>query len=343
MTAADLLARAVDGRRCTGAVLSVHDRRDGREAHHAAGDLDADRPFFAASVTKLITAALLFQQVDAGRIDLDAPFRRWLPGAETARLNRHGGIDHTDRITVRQLLAHTSGIADYFQPGSRGGHCARLLRGEDLPCDFAAALEIARRLGSVGAPGTGRAHYSDTNYQLLGRLLETLAGRPLAEQMHARLFAPLGLTRTWLYADPADRRPRPMRCGARELAIPRAMAASGADGALVTTAREGLALVRAFFEGGWFDARRLPAIQDWRAMSFPLRCGTGPMRFALPRWMTGFRPMPALVGHSGLSGAFLFHAPDLGTYYAGTVNQIEPRSLPFRLLAKVATRDARRR
>ncbi|MFO0294245.1 MAG: hypothetical protein ACK51F_13000 [Rhodospirillales bacterium] len=111
----------------------------------------------------------------------------------------------------------------------------------------------------------------------------------------------------------------------------------------MTTAREGLALVRAFFEGGWFDARRLPAIQDWWAMVFPLRCGTGPMRFALPRWMTGLRPMPALVGHSGLSGAFLFHAPDSGTYHAGTVNQIEPRDLPFRLLAKVATRDARRR
>lgn len=342
MTVADLLARAVDGRRCTGIVLSAHDRRDGRSVHHAAGDLDPDRPFFAASVTKLLTAALVFQQADDGRVDLDAPFRRWLPGPETAGLNRHGGIDHTELITVRHLLAHTSGLPDHFQPDSGAGHYAGLLRGEDRACDFAAALAIARRLGAVGAPGTLRAHYSDTNYQLLGRLLETLAQRPLAEQMHARLFAPLGLTRTWLYTDPQDRRPKPMRHGARDLTIPRAMAATGADGGLVTTAREGLALVRAFFEGGWFDARRLPELQDWRPMFFPLRHGTGLMRFALPRWMTGFRTLPPLLGHSGLSGAFLFHAPSLGTFYAGTVNQIEPRSAPFRLLARVALHDARR-
>lgn len=280
MTAARLVARAVDGRRCTGAALSVYDSRDGSEAHHAAGDLDPVRPYFAASVTKMLTAALVLQQIDAGRIDLDTPFRHWLAGPETAELNRHGGVDRTDGITVRHLLAHTSGLPDHFQPGSRAGRCARLMRGEDSRCGFEQALEIARRLGAIGAPGTARAHYSDTSYQLLGRLLETLSGLPLAEQMRVRLFSPLGLTRTWLYDDPFDRRPKPLRHRGAELAIPLAMADAGADGGLVTSAREGLALLRAFFEGRWFDRRRLPELQDWRPMFFPLRYGMGLMRYA---------------------------------------------------------------
>jgi D-alanyl-D-alanine carboxypeptidase len=58
--------------------------------------------------------------------------------------------------------------------------------------------------------------------------------------------------------------------------------------------------------------------------------------------MTGFRSMPALLGHSGLSGAFLFHAPQLGVHYAGTVNRIEAPGAAFRLLARAALLDARR-
>lgn len=62
---------------------------------------------------------------------------------------------------------------------------------------------------------------------------------------------------------------------------------------------------------------------------------TRPLRFAVPRLMSPFAPVPALVGHGGSSGAVLFHAPELDLFVAGTVNQIARRRLPYALLARV--------
>jgi hypothetical protein len=58
------------------------------------------------------------------------------------------------------------------------------------------------------------------------------------------------------------------------------------------------------------------------------------MRFALPRWLTLFRRFPALYGHSGHSGAALFHAPEAGVTIAATVNQVDRPGTVFRLILK---------
>ncbi len=152
------------------------------------------------------------------------------------------------------------------------------------------------------------------------------------------MFAPLDLRATWLATDPADTRPRLLRYRDHPLAMPKAMASFRADGGLVTTAREGLAMVRAFFGGVWFPSEYLTSLQDWRRLWFPLSYGTGMMWFALPSWMAGFRPMPELIGHSGLSGAVLFHQPATGLCLAGIVNQIDRPGTVFRLMARAARR-----
>jgi hypothetical protein len=59
------------------------------------------------------------------------------------------------------------------------------------------------------------------------------------------------------------------------------------------------------------------------------------MRFALPRVMTGLRAAPAMVGHSGASGAVAFYAPKIDLYVTGTVNQVRKRSLVYQLLTRI--------
>lgn len=58
------------------------------------------------------------------------------------------------------------------------------------------------------------------------------------------------------------------------------------------------------------------------------------MRFALPRYYTLFQKVPPMVGHSGASGAVLYHVPDLSLYVSGTVNQVKKRSLSYNVLAR---------
>ena len=321
-----------------GGVLVAYRTRENRTFEGARGDLGVDTPYFAASRTKLYVTAILLQMVQEGRLDLDSPFRKLLPGPETAQLNRFGGEDRTDAITLRHLMSHTSGLADFFEPdNAKTGLFADLTRGKDRALTFPEAMEITRRLGARAAPGSlDRAHYSDSNYQILGKVIEQADGSPFAKVFERRIAEPLGLQRTWIYSDPADMRPRPLRFRDKDLRIPNAMVFSQADGGVVTTAREALVFLRGVFEGALFDRKRLDALQDFRPMFFPLEYGTGMMRFQLPAAMTGFRKLAPLIGHSGLSGAVIFHSPANGLYLAGTVNQIDKRSTVFQMMARAA-------
>ena len=136
--------------------------------------------FAIASVSKTFTAALVLALAQDGTIQLDAPVRSYLPDLKV-----------NARITVRQLLDHTSGLRDYFF------HPA---------IDKKLLTDPSRRWGTTDAlkhvgkayfkPGTGW-HYSNTNYLVLGILAERVAGAPLGDQVRARFLEPLGLRHTW--------------------------------------------------------------------------------------------------------------------------------------------------
>ena len=301
------------------------------ERHLAAGDLTVDSPCFFASSTKLMVATVLHQLAREG-LDLDAPL---VSVVRATGLLVQGGRDRTGEITIRQLMTHTSGLPDYLGSANpKRGLMGSLLRGEDRGWTRDEALAMARGMAPVGLPGQmRRGFYSDTNYQLLDAVIEAVEGAPLAEVLERRLFRPLGLRQTWLYQDPADRRPAPLRCRAGPLETPQAMASFRGDGALVTTTREGLAFLRALW-GGAFGPTDWLTRGPFRPVFFPVTYGEGVMQFALPRWMTLFRRFPAFYGHSGHSGAALFHAPEAGVTIAATVNQIDRPGTVFKLMLK---------
>jgi CubicO group peptidase (beta-lactamase class C family) len=303
----------------------------GGEQHLAAGDLTVDTPCFFASATKLMGATVLHQLAGEG-LDLDAPLASVVP---VGGLLRQDGEDRTGAITIRQLMTHTSGLPDYLGSADpKRGLMGALLQGQDRGWSRAEALEMARRMAPVGQPGRmRRAQYSDTNYQLLDAVIEAVEGAPLADVLERRIIRPLGLRQTWLYADPADRRPAPLRYRKNRLEIPQAMASFRGDGGLVTTTREGLAFLRALWSGAFGPTDWLTR-GPFRPVFFPVVYGEGVMRFALPRWMTPFRRFPALYGHSGHSGAALFHAPEVGVTIAATVNQIDRPGTVFKLILK---------
>ena len=100
----------------------------GLEWQGASGMADPDRgvamlpddPFQAASITKMVTATTLMTLVEQRRVDLDVGIGRYLPAQVTAGLHDHGGRCYGPKITARQLLGHTSGIADFFGDGEPG-------------------------------------------------------------------------------------------------------------------------------------------------------------------------------------------------------------------------------
>jgi D-alanyl-D-alanine carboxypeptidase len=170
-----------------GILLHVKDPRS-PALQYAAGvnDLTTSTPlmpsarFRIGSVTKTFTAAIVLQLVSEGRLTLDEPIARRLPGLVT----------NGNRVTVRQLLNHTSGLPDYAGD-------PRLLAGiaKNRVWSPVELVHLAERQRRQFAPGTAFG-YSNTNYIVAGLLIEAVTGHPLARALNERIFAPLNLTQT---------------------------------------------------------------------------------------------------------------------------------------------------
>ena len=316
------------GRSGAPAILTHVRSGDGRIDVRGAAGAAPDTRFPIASVTKMFTAALIQQLCDEGRIALDDRIAAHLPDVDLAGLHRVKGVDQTPRLTVRHLLFQTSGLADYFE----GGIADDLLAGRDRDYDLADVLAMARARRPMAPVGTTRAHYSDTNFQLLGAIIESVTGQSYDAAVKARICAPLGLTKTALYDPVRDTDTLPVCADGRPIAVGKALASMKADGGIVSDTDELLTFLMAFLRGELFDPAALPILQDWRPLSFPRSYGGGLMRFRLPGWLTLWRPTPTLVGHSGASGTFAYHAQEQDLYVAGTFNQMGETRRPFQFM-----------
>lgn len=158
---------------------------DGRSWIGAAGTDPEGRPrrvdevVDVMSVTKMFTANLVLRAADAGLVDLDAPL---------GPLAAYPEFPYAGLVTPRQLLAHRSGIPNYWD-SPRYAFDPLSVRS---PVD---GVVVAAGLPLVAEPGT-RSEYSSTNYLILGLLLEQVTGRPFDELLRDELLGPLGLTET---------------------------------------------------------------------------------------------------------------------------------------------------
>lgn len=300
---------------------------------------DTSRPYFIASTTKLYTTALIMQLRDEGALALHTRVADLLGMEIMCGLSVYRGVDYGPRITVGELLAHTSGIPDYFeQKRADGTTLLGALLHADRSWSFEDAVAASRALPSPFPPSAkGKAHYSDTNYQLLGRIIEVLTESSYGDEVRRRIVEPLGLRSTYLFTsqDGFDE-VATMLYKQTPFAVPRAMGSFGPDGGLVSTAFDGLRFLRAFVAGELFPRAYLSEMTaEWNKIFRPLEYGLGIMRFALPRYFSPLTPIPEMVGHSGASGAVLFHVPEMNLYVSGTVNQVGKRSLSYQLMVRL--------
>ncbi|WP_436758322.1 serine hydrolase domain-containing protein [Streptosporangium sp. V21-05] len=313
-----------------------------------AGDrpLRPDTPFFIASVTKRFIITLVLQAHERGEIEPAAPIGDYLPAETITGLHVLGGIDRTSAITVRHLASHTSGLPDYFEKRREGPSLREhLAAGRDVAWTFEDAMRIAREQQRPHfepqdlAAARQKARYSDTGFQLLIRILETVTGRSFAELLTERILGPLGLTHTWLPGhrpqDPATVAPSPLHARQRRVELP-SMIESSND--LFSTTGDLLTFQRALLDGELLgDARSLEALTERRnrLRDVPvLRYGLGTMFFKVGRLMSPGRRPVTLVGHSGVTGTWLFHCPELDLHLAGTVDQTRGQAIPFRFMAR---------
>ena len=135
-----------------------------------------DTRFRLGSITKQFTATLVMQMVEQGQLDLSAPITRYLP--EYPKPNG-------DRITIHQLLNHTSGIPGYTEL-PEFGNTARL---PQKPAEF---MNIFSHRDLLFEPGS-KFSYNNSGYFLLGVILEKVSGKTYEQLLRERIFDPLGM------------------------------------------------------------------------------------------------------------------------------------------------------
>ncbi|MFL1377596.1 serine hydrolase domain-containing protein [Nocardiopsis protaetiae] len=185
----------------------------------------ADTPMGVASVSKAFTALVVASLVEEGRLGLDDPVVEHLP---------EFAVDdpRSARITVRQLLTHTSGMSDR---GFRE-------KSEPAPADLEGAVARLADARLVADPGAER-HYHNPNYQVAARMVEVVEGEPFAEVLRERVLEPLGMADTATVDTAADVSAAGVAPGhvpvlGRALALPEPEGYFNGSGGMVSTAAD---------------------------------------------------------------------------------------------------------
>ncbi|MEU5876376.1 serine hydrolase domain-containing protein [Spirillospora sp. NPDC047279] len=267
-------------------------RHGGKVAGLGSGNVEkgTDTRFRVGSQTKMLTAALVLQLADEGKVGLDDPIGRHLPGVVKGK-----GLD-PNAITVRQLLQHRSGIKDNL--GFVNGdylQTAQLLLNpwwQIVPPTRQQMVNEGTKYGKQAEPGA-RGVYSNTGYTVLGMLVEKLTGTDLTTAMKTRIIDRVGMPSTF-YPRPGQKQmPEPFARG--YLSLKGAAFADvtnfepavwGAAAGLVSTGRDMTKFVNALASGQVVSPKRLAEMRRTSPVingvgdyglglkAFPTACGT---------------------------------------------------------------------
>jgi D-alanyl-D-alanine carboxypeptidase len=250
-----VLAEVDDAHGTWNASAGVADRRSGQPPR--AGDR-----FRIGSITKTFVATVLLQLEADGRLDVDDTVERWLPGLV------HGHGNDGRRITVRQLLDHTSGLYDYTSdPAFRATHFGTAFLAHRYETHTPARLvHTALAHPPLFAPGRGW-HYSNTDYVLAGMVIKAVTGHGYARAIERRILRPLGLHGTSLPGTRSGLRGRHGHAYSRLYGTgPHEPvhdvtdfdpSLAGASGEMVSTTGDLITFVRALLAGRLMPARQL--------------------------------------------------------------------------------------
>ncbi|MEU6287580.1 serine hydrolase domain-containing protein [Streptomyces sp. NPDC046988] len=289
---------------------AAHDPRTDRGVELPEGErvpMSVGTPFDLASLTKLFTSVAAVQQIERGTLGIDAEVGAYLP-------DFRGAAEH--RVTVRQLLTHTSGL----RPELPLYDCA----------DDAERLALLRAERPVGVPGT--YCYSDLNMLLLQQVLEHITGRGLDALVRDGITRPLGMTATGFGPCPGaaatedQRRPwgkadRGMLRGVVHDENAWAMGGVAGHAGLFSTGRDLAVFCRALLGGGAYGPARIlgPDFVE-------LLLAEPGLGFALDQaWFMGELAGRGAAGHTGFTGTMLVLDRVTDTFAILLANTVHPR------------------
>lgn len=324
----DLVTEATSRKNIFGVVLAVESGDNSLSYISAAGNLTTDEPYFIASVTKLYVTAVILKLRSENRLNLHDKISQYFSDDILHQLHVYKSKDYSKDITIKHLMSNTSGIPDYFSSAAT----KELLAGIDQSWSFDRELTAVKQMKPKFAPGQ-KVQYSDTNFQILGKIIETITKKDIHTTFKEIIFDELQLENTYLYEDPKDSRPSTFYYKEKKMDRPNYMSSIGPEGGIVSTAKECMIFLKAFFNGQFFPKEYFDELKEWKFLFMPGTFFYGVGIANQPISLKDFKN--GLIGHWGQTGSFAFYHPKTDLYFTGTTNQFWGQRIAAQMMAKV--------
>lgn len=307
--------------------------------------VDAATPFYTASIGKVFTATAIALLYEEGKLDFKERISTYLSDDLIDGLHVLEGNEYASRITITQLLSHTSGLADLFEDKPHTGvNMMEMLFQQ--PQKYWEPKELVdymkTRFNPISAPGKS-FHYSDTGFIVLGLIVEKVSGKNLHQFFLERIFDPLQLNATYLNLRSANHgRMAEMFAGSMELSGMRSLSADWAGGGIVSTSKDLNTLLGALFEDEFLEKETLTRMMEWIPESQGTYYGFGIRKWKLKE-LNPSLPDLSLWGHSGSNATFMYYCPELKVKISGTFNQFDAKreSVLFMIDTLVAIQNSK--
>jgi len=301
----------------------------------AAGDIKPDSQYYIASINKFLISAITHRFVHETKLNLSDKISEYLSGEIMDSLLVFKGKEYSNDITINHLISHTSGLPCYLIDTRPDGkrNMDLILHGDDQSWPLNKVVSEVKKMKSKFQPGTkGKANYSETNFRLLDKILETITQKSIKELLTG-LFEELGMKDTYVLPALSDAGFSPVYFKQNKITLEEYWKSTNHD--IVSSVYDQMIFLKSFFEGYFLPKEKIKELENWNNIFFPFRYGTGIQQFYMPRVLSPFKAVPKIIGHCGSVGSVAFYVPDKQVYITGTVNQTSNPNIVFQTIIKI--------
>jgi D-alanyl-D-alanine carboxypeptidase len=299
--------------------------------------------FHISSIGKIFTATLISLLVDQGKLHFKDPISKYMSSKELDSLFIFGGTDYSQVVTIEQLLAHTSGIADYFEGPVLSGIPFKedLLKNTNIFWKPEMLLNFSRiNQVALAKPGE-KFSYSETGYVLLGRLVEKITEKSYAETVKEEFFLPLGMNDSYLmfYTEPLNQPKMPIELiylNGIEISTFRSLSFDSAGGGIISTAEDLIRFYEALRSGKLIKKETLYYLENFtNKYKSGIYYGLGMMEVHFEDFLILLRGLPRVTGHAGTFATHLFHDAQNDAYIVLNFSSSNNVTKSYRALVEI--------
>ena len=300
-------------------------------------------PFHISGIGKMFTATLISLLVDQGKLQFKDLISKYFSSKELDSLFLVNGIDYSNAVTIEQLLAHTSGIADYFEGPVLSGISFKedLMRNRNIFWKPEMLLNFSRINQVAQAKPGEKFCYSETGYVLLGRLIEKITGKSFADNIKDEFFLPLGMNDSYLLylTEPINQPKAAMEAiylDGVEITAFKSLSYDSAGSGIISTTEDLIRFYESLRSGKLIKKDTLYALENFtNKYRSGIYYGLGMMEVHFEDFLILLKSLPRVTGHTGTFGTQLFHDAENDAYIALNFSSSNNVAKSFRVLVEI--------